>query len=77
VEELEEHLMTAGESRAAARAQRSAADEAAEMDPASAAISAALNVLSRGGEAAGEDWTLPLPFDKRYNGVCNGGVFLL
>ena len=42
VEELEEHLMGAAEQRAAALAQRCAADEAAELDPASAGVSAAL-----------------------------------
>lgn len=53
VEELEEHLMNAAEQRAAALAQRSAADEAAELDPASAAVSAALGILSRGGAESG------------------------
>ena len=53
VEELEEHLMAAGEQRAAALAQRCVADEAAELEPASAAVSAALGVLSRGGEPEG------------------------
>ena len=61
VEELEEHLMAAGEARAAARAQRSATDEAAELDPASAAVSAALNVLSRGGDASGRPSKLFTP----------------
>ena len=46
--------MAAGEQRAAALAQQCAADEAAELEPASAAVSAALGVLSRGGEASGE-----------------------
>ena len=41
--------MGAAEQRAAALAQRSAADEAAELDPASAAVSAALGILSHGG----------------------------
>lgn len=54
VEELEEHLMEAAEQRASAAAQRSAADEAAELEPAAAAVSAALGVLSRGGELAGD-----------------------
>ena len=53
VEELEEHLMRVREQRAAAVAQRSAGDEAAELDPASAAVSAALSVISMGGDASG------------------------
>ena len=54
VEELEEHLLGAAEQRAAALAQRSAADGAAELDPASAAVSAALGVLSHGGSSSCE-----------------------
>lgn len=53
VEELEDHMMRVGEARAAALAQRSAGDGAAELDPASAAVSAALGVLSRGGATSG------------------------
>lgn len=54
VEELEEHLMAAGEQRAAAVAQTSAGDESAEFETASAAVSAAMSVFSRGGEPEGE-----------------------
>ena len=46
--------MGASQQRAAALAQRSAADEAAELEPSSAAVSAALGVLSRGGTSSGE-----------------------
>lgn len=66
VEELEEHVMGAGEQRAAAQAQRSTADEAAELDPASAAVSAALGVLSRGGEPEGE----PLKYSSAVQEIC-------
>ena len=44
--------MGAAEQRAAALAQRTAADGAAELDPASAAVSAALGVLSQGGSSS-------------------------
>ena len=46
--------MGAAEQRAAALAQRSTADEAAELGPASAAVSAALGALSHGASESCE-----------------------
>ncbi|KAK9815407.1 hypothetical protein WJX72_003173 [[Myrmecia] bisecta] len=49
VEELEEHLLSVSEQRASAYASRIASEEADELGPASAAVAAALGVVSRGG----------------------------
>lgn len=57
VEELEEHLTQLAEHRADAYAARVMADEAAETDVASAAVTAAIGVLSRGGALSG-GWRL-------------------
>ena len=56
MEELEEHLLSLGEQRASAQQQRAAADETFRMEPASAAVSAALGVLSRSGALPGWHW---------------------
>ena len=58
MEELEEHLMKLGEQRADAFALRVTADDSDETDIASAAVSAAMGVLSRGGALAGV-WDQP------------------
>lgn len=52
VEELEEHLMKLGQHRAESYASRVAANDVDETEIASAAISAAMGVLARGGALA-------------------------
>lgn len=53
VEELEDRMLEAREQRASSAAERSAADEEEEERPASAAVSAAMGVLGRGGTSIG------------------------
>lgn len=53
MEELEEHLMKLGQHRAESYASRVAANDVDETEIASAAISAAMGVLARGGALAG------------------------
>ncbi len=56
MEELEDRLLALGEHRAKAAAERIEADNEEEERPASAAVSAAMGVIGRGGAMAGERW---------------------
>ena len=51
---MQEHLFASGKHRAAVFVQRCREDEAAEYEVASPSVSAALNILSRGGDAQGK-----------------------
>lgn len=53
VEEMQEHLFEAGKHRAAVYEQRCQEDDSAEFEVASASASAALNIISRGGDITG------------------------
>ena len=54
VEELEDRLLALGEHRAKAAVERIEADNEEEERPASAAVSAAMGVIGRGGAMAGQ-----------------------
>ena len=54
MEELEEHMLAARRERASAYNERTSRDEAEALEPAAAAVAAALSTLSRGGAPAGE-----------------------
>ena len=54
MEELEDRLLALGEHRAKAAAERIEADNEEEERPASAAVSAAMGVIGRGGAMAGQ-----------------------
>ncbi len=73
VEVLEDRLLEAREHRAVSAAERSMADEEEEEGPASAAVSAAMGVLGRGGTPIGTPQTSILQNFALY--LIGSGIF--
>ena len=57
---MQDHLFEAGKHRAAVFEQRCQEDDSAEYEIANSSVTAAMHILSRGGDATGEKLSLLL-----------------